>query len=956
VDTAAGIGMGDAATAGLRQVLWAGRAEDTAARLAAAGGAAALAGAAADALDPPAGTADAAGRLRRLALALLAAGEHRLQAALWEAALRQGLDPQHGHQRLLDAAHAAGDAPRALAAGAWLLDQPQPRPHWQALTRSAAARVLDGSAAGAALVLRLTGLRFLPEVLQATGIDTGADTGADAGADALADALAGAAGDLPPGTAVLVAAALAARGAEAAARRLAAALAGPAAPAPAAAVAGALCDLAAGRLDAVHAALEGLPADPGDDLLLPAALAAAGAAHAALAGLAARAVRLPDVLARLAALVTAVGVQADALAGLTAALAAAGLDRLAILDMRLGLAADLDPLQAQAAVALVEADTSDRRAERVLALARRLADSETTGAAAAAAFCRRHADTLAATPTGAALLARALTAVQDWEGSLAAWDAVLAQQPGAAWALGRAYHAAARAGQAARAAAYLERAELDDPAAQTALLNVAYGACILGDLDTGARCLDRFDALPAGAPARQQDRFNLAGRLRAALSGDAGQLLRDTAAVAQVPPGAPPPRVLLIDPGFAVNDGHHFAYTLFATRFFAAEAGIDPAAVQVCTRIDAPLGDGAGEAAAVAAGLHRILAFNPYAFEEFPKSPRILGNIARAWQADLTRAFAGQDLDSVEAIYCHSMKASMAEGLAGWIAARLAGPSGGRRLAVILGIIEVDYMGEGAEATAACNAAYAAAVARLRALPGVQLVLYAETAHAVRELSAVLGGAAPVHNIPYLAASLAGPAATAPVALSGGRVTVGLVGGSRRERGLDLFPELMLALADVPDLHWIVQMSRSLAEAMDPVFPAYLDWAVARGLCTWFDGRLETAEYHAALRQMDVVLMPYRDRYAVSGSGVFYEAIELERYLVVPQDTFMAGVLRDWDYPSEIMSAASVPAALRALRRVLQRRGALAADMQLLRAAGGDRLPVGQFRRLVRAALAAVRG
>jgi glycosyltransferase involved in cell wall biosynthesis len=942
VDAAAAIGMGDAAAAVLRQVLWAGRAEDTADRLAAAGGAAALAGAAADALDPPAdlrmGAAEAAGRLRRLALALLAAGEHRLQAALWEAALRRGLDPLHGHQRLLDAAHAAGDGPRALAAGAWLLDQPQPRPHWQALTRSAAARVLDGSAAGAVLVLRLTGPRFLPEVLQATA----------------AEALAGAAGDLPPGTAVLVAAALAARGAEAAARRLAAALAGG--ETAAAAVADALCDLAAGRLDAVHAALEGLPADPGDDLLLPAALAAAGAAHAALAGLAARAVRLPDALARLAALVTAVGAQADALAGLTAALAAAGLDRLAILDMRLGLAADLDPLQAQAAAALVEADTSDRRAERVLALARRLADSETTGAAAAAAFCRRHADTLAATPAGAALLARALTAVQDWEGSLAAWDAVLAQQPDAAWALGRAYHAAARAGQAARAAAYLGRTELDDPAAQPALLNLAYGACILGDLDTGARCLDRFDALPAEAPARQQDRFNLAGRLRAALSGDAGQLLRDSAAVAQVPPGAPPPRVLLIDPGFAVNDGHHFAYTLFATRFFAAEAGIDPAAVQVCTRIDAPLGEGAGEAAAVAGRLHRILAFNPYAFEEFPKSPRILGNIARAWQADLTRAFAGQDLDSVEAIYCHSMKASMAEGLAGWIAARLAGPSGGRRLAVILGIIEVDYMGEGAEATAACNAAYAAAVARLRALPGVQLVLYAETAHAVRELSAVLGGATPVHNIPYLAASLAGPAATAPVALSGGRVTVGLVGGSRRERGLDLFPELMLALADVPDLHWIVQMSRSLAEAMDPVFPAYLDWAVARGLCTWFDGRLETADYHAALRQMDVVLMPYRDRYAVSGSGVFYEAIELERYLVVPQDTFMAGVLRDWDYPCEIMAAASVPAALRALRRVLQRRGELAADMQVLRAAGGDRLPVGQFRRLVRAALAAVRG
>lgn len=938
----------------LAQVLWTGRADEVSGRIAAAAQAGLLSDAgtldraAACLTTPPPGLRDILGRLRQLALALLAAGENRLQIRVWRTALDHGLDPQNGWQRLFDAARAAEDWQSVLEAGAWLLATPQPKPLWVTLTRTAVLQLLDGEglpvSEAVALILWRTGLRFLPEMLEKLGPGPLADL-------MLADP--GQAGSaLPPAQAVLAATLLAVRDGNEAVRRFASALEVSQADGAAAVIARALGELAEGRFDTAHSLLDGLPApaqiDLSEEILLLWALAAAGAAHSALPQLTQRLARRPGVLGNLSVLLTALGEKTDAVPALLTALAGAGLDPLALLDMRLGQSAAFDELQMQQAVALIDADTSPLRTSRVLTLARRMVEGEQSPPLTAD-FCRRHAAILASSQQGASILARALSVVHDWEGALVGWDAVLEHQPGAAWALGRAYYSAAKAGRADVGATYLARLDLEDAAAQPALLNVAYGACLLGDFALGARCLTICNALPETSPVRSNDRYNLAGRLQAVLTGSADALSRDLSVVPNEPAEAPPPRMLLLDPGFAVNDGHHFAYTQFAVSFFAEELGIDPAELWVCARMtDDPAPT---DHAVINRSLHRLFGFNPYSFEEFPKTPRVLSNIASAWEEELTKVFAECDLDAVEVIYCHSMKATMAEGLAAWIADRFAG----RRLSVILGIIEVDYMGEGADVTAACNAAYAAAVARLTATPGVHLVLYAETDFAVRELSAVLPTETKVHNIPYLAASLAGPASTAPVAFSGETVTIGLVGGSRRERGLDLFPELMLALADRPEVRWIVQMSRSLAEQIDTVFPAYIQWAVDRGICTWLDGRLDTSEYHSALRQMDVVLMPYRDRYAVSGSGVFYEALELERYLVVPEGTFMVDLLRDWSYPSAIMGSATVPAALRSLNKMLARRKALQAEMQALRAAGGQRLPVGRFRALVRGALQHVR-
>lgn len=933
----------------LESALWLGKPDQARARIAEARAAGLLAGAAGEAAapilrSPPPKLADAQGRLRRFALALQAEGERGLEVQVWRAAIEKGMDARQGNQRILDAAVAAGDWAAVIEAGGVLMSDGQPRPGWITAVETAIRSQQDMAGGSlhetAAATLRATGVRFLPLLLQRI-------TAAE-----LAQLVTGGQ-TLTPSQAALAVALLLGRDETAAARDVAAWLGATGTTDVEGRVASALCDLAEGRDEAAVAVLDSLQAEgggfAGEGVALLAAAAAAQAGHPLLQRLAHEVAAAPGLPAQFALLSDLPARAREALPALLKALQDAAPDPLIVLDLRLGLASDLDEEEAKRAIRLVETDPSPQSEARLLTLARRLADENTVGTQIAAEFCRKHEAVLLSTAAGAAVVARVLSAVHDWQGALRGWDGVLTHQPGAAWALGRAYLSAARTGRVDLAAAYLARAHEVAGDAATGFLAFAHGACILGDLETGARFLAEFDALPADHQARATDRYNLAERLRAVITGSTTRLARTEQMRRSQPEGAPPARVLLVDPGFNLNAGHHFSYSLFATRFFAEEMRLDQAEVWVCgPMLDE---DEAPAPSLLGSSLHRLFGFNPHVFDEFPKSAAILGNIARAWEAELDRAFAGVDLASVEVVYFHSMKVTLVEGLARWIAARF----GGRPIVLILGIIEVDYLNLDDATIDNCHAAYATAHRILQETPGVEFLFYAETKLAVQELTDVMGDRPPVQLIPYLAAALAGPPEDAPVAFSRERVTIGLIGSSRRDRGLDLFPELMLALANQPEVRWIVQMSRSLAEQIDPVFPDYLMWAAKQGICRWIDDRLDTEAYYAALREMDIVLMPYRDRYAVSGSGVFYEAIALERFVIAPRLTFMAEVLEDWSYPSEIMASATLPAALRSVQNVLRQKQVLEARMRDLRQAGGDRLPVGRFRELLRAMLVKVR-
>lgn len=887
---------------------------------------------------PPKGTRDAISRLRLLALALLEQREYRLQALVWKACAARGMEPRNVNLRLLDALTALNDWAGIIVCGGFLLSQPDPRPHWTKITKDAVAALLGDapppSRDNLMHVLRHTGLRFIGDILDRLG-----------DSDPVQVFL----GCEPTDAQLLqLSVTFGHRNQPDQAAQFADSLAAQTQSTTYKALARAARDSAAGLLDGSFAALAEAGPPPPD---LPAmalwnwAAIAAACGHPSLSLLAQRIVADPVALGMLGMVLADMGPNADESGSLQAALIESGADPLALLDIRLSSGETLGETDAKEAMALVEADKSDLKTDRIVALTRALLDRSQLSAAAVAVFCRKHSGALCTNQTGANLLARALTVVQDWQGSLVALDALLRQTPDATWALSKSYFAAAKLGRADLAQSYLSRIDLAGPANDAALLTVAHGACILADFDLGRRVLDQIPAHVLVA-----DVFNLAGRLRAVLAGDASGLHRGENVESERPKAALPPRVLVIDPGFAKNAGHHFGYTLFSMKFFASELGAKPEEIWVCARRGEPWAESIDDAQ-IESSLHRVFDFNPYTFEDFPKTDESLKNLSIAWEADLTRGLQDSDLGQVEVIYCHSMKANLAVGFAKWVESHF----NGKPVLVVIGVIEVDYLSEGKAVSQACNASYSEAVQILRKISGIHLIFYAETAFACSNLSTALEEAIPVHNIPYLAASLAGPASATQVSFSKSVVTIGLVGGSRRDRGLDIFPELMLALSDRSDVRWILQMSRGLAEQVDPVFPSYLDWAVSNGICTWYSERMESDAYFEALRQMDVVLMPYRDRYAVSGSGVFYEALQLERYLIVPQATFMHDVLVELDYPSSFVSGTSVALVMRAITKMLKEKSNLRNDMLALRKKKGELLPLGKFRSLCAAGLSDVK-
>lgn len=557
---------------------------------------------------------------------------------------------------------------------------------------------------------------------------------------------------------------------------------------------------------------------------------------------------------------------------------------------------------------------------------------------------RRHAPALMGLPQGPALLARVLTAVQDWQGSLAAWEKVSAQSRNPVGALARAYMAAARLRRTDLAHDYLDRLLAVAPQPDDDLaLTLAHGACILGDLPLARRFLpDRTD-LPQDDPRHM--RGGLAWRLDAWLNGRIDRY-------PGLPPDpahetAPPPRALVIDPGFAANAGHHLPYTAFATRFLAEELDVDAARIWACLRRDPPGLDNP-DMGALRPSLHRLLDLNPYAFNEFPRSAETMANLARAVDADLAQALDGADLRQVQVLYWHSMKSASIGGFACWVARRFAGQA----VTVIVGVIEVDYLNATPAEQALGRDVYGAGLRQLRDTPGVTLIVHAETAAACDEMAAAAGPAAAVHLLPYLPASRLSAAKPVRPAFAGREVTIGIVGGSRADRGLEMFPELMLALADVPDLRWEVQVTRSHLELMDPVLASYMDWAVRQGLCRWHDGVLSAQDYASAMRRLDIVLLPYRNRYAVSGSGVFFESLDLGRFVVVPDKTAMHDLLRRWDLPCATLPATTVGAAERVLRDLLRRRPQLRATMADPARIAAGRPGVADLRRLLHAGLA----
>ncbi len=551
---------------------------------------------------------------------------------------------------------------------------------------------------------------------------------------------------------------------------------------------------------------------------------------------------------------------------------------------------------------------------------------------AAVRICDEESECLLADLPSARAVAEVYTAAKDWQQTAQTWARIASLSPGLHWPLSNAFRAYAQAGNGLAAADIAEKINLADKNYRLALPMLAHSACILGMFDFAISVLEQakrhFDGYSS-------DHRRLLGRVQTFISGDLSLVEMPKQDLSQ----AAAPRALVIDPGFHSGSGHHFNYGLFSVEFLSRNLGVSKEDVWLLTGRDR----NDRQDRSLEQSIKQVFRFNPYDFNRLGADQRAVKNLNEAFFQDLLRLSKEIDLSACKVIYVHSMRANMIGGFARWLEKIL----DKRRIAVIVGIIEVDYLLAPAAERALWSRANRRGINRLFALPGLNPLVYCETQRAWSHFRNLIGEDLGIHQLPYLAASLAGRVASKNKrSLSKETITFGTIGSSTPNRGSDLFPSLVQRFAHDKRVNWVLQLDQSYVQSLGSEQVQFLDQAVRNGSCAWYADRLSVEDYYDAMKRMDVIILPYRDRYAVSGSGVFYEAIQLERFVIVPKQTFMGKVVKEMDYPSRLMGEVSIESATAAISTVLERSEQFRNRVNRFHRLGRQQLPIERFRAL----------
>ncbi len=555
----------------------------------------------------------------------------------------------------------------------------------------------------------------------------------------------------------------------------------------------------------------------------------------------------------------------------------------------------------------------------------------------AARICEEESDCLLSDPMSARSAAQVFMAGKNWQRAGQAWEVLSSLASSYQWPLANAYRAFARAGNEAAAAEVGHSLDLGDATYLPALPMLAHSACTIGDFPFARTVLER-----AGAELEsyQADQRGLLAKAQTVALGDLSLFEQPEEDLS----GKAPPAAVVIDPGFHYRSGHHFNYGKFSVEFLSEELGVSKDAVWLLT---------GGEESdhndlSLEGQVKRVFRFNPYSYSDIAVTEETVRMLNKAVCQDLTRVFRRVDLSQCKVIYVHSMKANMIGGFVRWLDRITAE----RPITVIVGVIEVDYLLAESDERGHWSRANRRGLSRLFKMANVHPLLYCETERAAMHFRKLLGDDLPMHQFPYLAASLAGRVASrGERALARDTITFGTLGTSTPNRGSDLFPQLVEAFAPLKEVNWVLQLKRRFVEGLGSDRVHCLERAVQRGTCRWYDDRLSVEEYYEAMKQIDVMILPYRDRYAVSGSGVFYEAIQLERFLVVPRQTFMGGVVKEMKYPSALLAQVDLESVAAAIGRVLEEPDRCRRRVNRFGRDGRGRLPIERFRQLLRRTL-----
>ncbi len=336
---------------------------------------------------------------------------------------------------------------------------------------------------------------------------------------------------------------------------------------------------------------------------------------------------------------------------------------------------------------------------------------------------------------------------------------------------------------------------------------------------------------------------------------------------------------LIIDPGFVRLDGHHANTNHFYFRQLEA-LGLHPALLRN-TRTLHTLGKPADSG---------LPAFQARAYmKPFGDSPdsRELMLLNDLFHDEFQERLGAA---TPRVIVAHTLRHTFVEGFCRFLANRFAT----RPVTLLLGVVETDVLDVDHPQHRNVTSIYLRALKHLSRLKEARILFVVERPELRTFLERVGAHSRNIVEAPYVGAALVDEAEES--APEGRRAPcIGFVGQTRPERGPLFIPALATATLDLfPDIQWLIQMNQSMVRRLGgKEAVSELDRLSHHPRVRLLGQHLPTQDYLALLRDIDIMVLPYADRYRFSGSGITMESLRSGHVQVLPEGSSMAQTVRE---------------------------------------------------------------
>lgn len=189
---------------------------------------------------------------------------------------------------------------------------------------------------------------------------------------------------------------------------------------------------------------------------------------------------------------------------------------------------------------------------------------------------------------------------------------------------------------------------------------------------------------------------------------------------------------------------------------------------------------------------------------------------------------------------------------------------------------------------------YRSCLPLLAALPAARLRLIAEHYEIAQQLEILSEHTLPISEAPHFKSKTQMTRLmelTAHQGPTGAPLRIGYLGHARLERGAHLIPGIVRRTRQLVGDRATFQVHMDLrgwnGMQIHPSIREDLMELTPEGINRLFLGDMSMEAYFNFLSGVDLMLFPYNERYALSGSGIYFEALACGMPMVVPRDSFM---------------------------------------------------------------------